>query len=43
VPRVDYTPEEAGARRGEVIVFVAWASVIGLGLAAMIIIPLVGL
>jgi hypothetical protein len=40
--RIGFTPEEEGARRGEAIVFTAWAAGIGLGLVIMIVIPLVG-
>jgi len=38
----DFTPEEAGPRPGEAVVFWAWLIVIGGGLAIMITIPLLG-
>lgn len=37
-----FTPDEAGPRMGERVVFGAWASVIVLGLVVMIAIPLLG-
>ncbi|HEY9308716.1 MAG TPA: hypothetical protein VIP82_13030 [Microbacterium sp.] len=38
----DFTPEEAGPRRGEAVVFWSWITVLAVGLAYMITIPLVG-
>jgi hypothetical protein len=38
----DFTPEEEGAGRGEVVVFWSWAVLIGFGLVTMITIPLLG-
>ena len=38
----DFTAEERGPRRGERVVFWAWLSTISLGLAVMIVIPLIG-
>jgi hypothetical protein len=38
----DFTPEEEGAHRGEVVVFWSWAVIIAFGLVAMIAIPLTG-
>jgi len=38
----DFTPEEEGPHRGEVVVFWAWAVIIGVGLVTMITIPLMG-
>ncbi|WP_268807194.1 hypothetical protein [Microbacterium timonense] len=38
----DFTPEEEGPRRGEVVMFWSWIAVLGLGLAYMIAIPLAG-
>ena len=38
----DFTPEEAGPRRGEVVVFWSWIAVLGVGLAYMITISLMG-
>lgn len=39
---VDFTPEEAGPRVAEVVVFWAWSAVIAVGLAVMIAIPMMG-
>ena len=39
---VDFTPEEAGERRGEAVVFWSWITVLALGLAYMIVLPLAG-
>ena len=38
----DSTPEEAGPRRGEAVVFWSWLTVIAAGLTVMIVIPLTG-
>jgi hypothetical protein len=38
----DFTPEEAGPRRGEAVVFWSWITLLGVGLAYMITIPLMG-
>lgn len=39
---MDFTPEEEGARRGEAAVFWSWITVLAVGLAYMILIPLIG-
>ena len=39
---VDFTPEEAGERAGEAVVFWSWIAVLGLGLTYMIALPLLG-
>lgn len=39
---VDFTPEEAGARKGEAVVFWSWIAVLALGLVYMIALPLAG-
>ena len=39
---VDFTPEEAGERQGEAVVFWSWIAVLALGLAYMIALPLAG-
>jgi hypothetical protein len=38
----DFTPEEEGPQRGEVVVFWSWAVLIAVGLVAMITIPVLG-
>ena len=38
----DFAPEEAGPRLGAWVTFWAWAGAIGLGLALMIVTPLMG-
>jgi hypothetical protein len=38
----DFTPEEAGPRRGEAVVFWSWIAVLAVGLAYMITVPLMG-
>jgi len=38
----DFTPEEEGARRGEAVVFWSWITLLAVGLAYMIAIPLAG-
>ena len=38
----EFTPEEAGPRRGEAVVFWSWITVLAVGLAYMIMIPVVG-
>jgi hypothetical protein len=38
----DFTPEEAGPQTGERVVFWAWATIIAVGLVAMIAGPLMG-
>jgi hypothetical protein len=38
----DFTPEEAGPRRGEAVVFWSWIALLSVGLAYMISIPLMG-
>ena len=39
---MEFTPEEEGARLGERVVFWAWAGVLAVGLAVMIVVPLTG-
>lgn len=39
---VDFTPEEAGERPGEAAVFWSWIALLGIGLAYMIAVPLMG-
>jgi hypothetical protein len=39
---VNFTPEEAGPRPGAKVVFWSWMAVIVVGLAVMIVLPLVG-
>jgi len=38
----DFTPEAEGQARGEAVMFWGWLAVIGIGLALMISIPLMG-
>ena len=39
---VDFTPEEAGERAGEAVVFWSWIAVLAVGLVYMIALPLTG-
>ncbi|WP_274543201.1 hypothetical protein [Microbacterium sp. CPCC 204701] len=39
---VDFTPEEAGPRPGEAVVFWSWIAVLAVGLAYQIALPLAG-
>ena len=38
----DFTPEEAGPRPGEIVVFWSWIVVLAVGLVYMVAIPLMG-
>jgi hypothetical protein len=38
----EFNPEEEGPHRGEIVVFWTWAAIICVGLATMIMIPLLG-
>lgn len=39
---IHFTPQEAGPRAGEAVAFWSWIAVLALGLAYMIVLPLMG-